>query len=84
MKTLVIFYSFEGSTKFIAQTIANEIGAELLEIKPEKEIVSHGFMKYVWGGKQAVMKEKPALLPFDKNPRHRIFYLIPGSDLRIQ
>jgi len=68
MKTLIVFYSYEGSTKFIAQTIANEIGADILEIKPEKEMQSHGFMKYIWGGRQATMKAKPTLLPFDKNP----------------
>jgi len=67
MKSLVIFYSFEGSTKLIGETIAQKIGAELLEIKPEKEIGSHGFMKYFWGGRQAMMKLTPRLVPFSKN-----------------
>lgn len=64
----VIYYSFEGSTKFIAEIIAQEIGADILELKPEKEIKTHGFMKYVWGGRQVVMKIKPKLLSFAKNP----------------
>lgn len=67
MKSIVIFYSYEGSTKFIAQTIANEINADLLEIKPQKEMKTHGFMKFVWGGRQAVMQSKPDLLPLDKD-----------------
>ena len=67
-KKLVIYYSFEGSTKFIAQTIAQTLKADLLELKPVKEIHSKGFMKYFWGGRQVVMKIKPPLETLDKNP----------------
>lgn len=69
VKTLVIYYSFEGNTKFIAETIAEKLGADLLELKPEKELNSKGFMKYIWGGSQVVMGKMPKLQPFDKNPR---------------
>jgi flavodoxin len=68
LKSLVIYYSFEGNTKLIGDSIAKEINADVLVLKPEKEIQSKGFMKYFWGGKQVYMKEKPNLLPFDKNP----------------
>ena len=67
MKSLVIFYSFEGNTKLMAENIAQTAEADVLELKPKKEIQSKGFMKYFWGGKAAMMKEKPELLPFDKN-----------------
>ncbi len=50
MKKLVIFYSFEGNTKLIAENIAQAIGADLLELKPKKKMKSKGFMKFVWGG----------------------------------
>ncbi len=30
---------------------------------------SKGFMKYVWGGKAAMMKTKPELLAFENNPQ---------------
>ncbi|SES91453.1 flavodoxin family protein [Anaerobranca gottschalkii] len=69
LKTLVIFYSFEGNTKFIAQTIAEKLGADILELKPEEEIKTKGFMKYVWGGSQVVMGKMPKLKPFDKDPQ---------------
>ncbi len=69
MKILVIYYSFEGNTKFIAESIAKAVGADILELKPKKEMKTHNFMKYFWGGKKIVMKEKPILLPFDKNPQ---------------
>jgi flavodoxin len=67
MKKAVIFYSFEGNTKLMAETIAAAIGADLLELRPKKEIRSKGFMRYVWGGRAALMKIMPELLPFDKD-----------------
>ncbi len=67
MKPLIIFYSFEGNTKLIAEKISQTIGAEVLELKPKKEIKTKGFMKYFWGGKQVLTKVKPELLPFDVN-----------------
>jgi len=67
MKKIVLFYSFEGNTKLIAENIAKTIDADVLELKPKEEIKSKGFMKYVWGGKAAMMKTQPELLPFDKN-----------------
>jgi flavodoxin len=68
LKKLVVFYSFEGNTRFVAETIAGKVGADLLELRPQKEISTHGFMKYFWGGRQATMKKKPELLPIDKDP----------------
>jgi flavodoxin len=67
MKTLIIYYSFEGSTKLIAETIKNKLDADILELKLKKDIKTHGFMKYVWGGKMVVMKESPELEKFDIN-----------------
>jgi len=68
MKKIVIFYSFEGNTKLIAETIAKTIDADILELKPKNEIKTKGFMKYVLGGRQVTLKIKPELLPLDKNP----------------
>jgi flavodoxin len=69
MKTLVVFYSLEGNTKFIAQKIAEATGADVLELKPKKETVKpHSLSKYFWGGKQVMMKQKPELVPFDYKP----------------
>ncbi len=76
MKTLIVYYSYEGSTKFIAETIANEIEADLLELKPEIESNHQGIMKYFWLGKQVVFKEKPELMPFQLNPENYDFILI--------
>jgi len=67
-RILVVYYTFEGSTKLIAESIASAIDADILRLEVMKELKSHGFGKYLWGGKQVVMKSKPALKPLEKNP----------------
>lgn len=67
MKSLIIYYSYEGNTKLIANEIAKTLNADIMELKPVNEMKSKGFMKYVWGGKAAVMKKKPILNPLPHN-----------------
>ena len=62
-KALIIFYSLEGNTQFIAKHIAAKIWADLLQLHPEEEITSKWFMKYVRWGRQVVMKLTPQLQP---------------------
>lgn len=61
MKTAVVFYSMSGNTKLTAETIAENLNAELIEINPVKEYPNKGFRKFIWGGKSAVMGDKPKL-----------------------
>ncbi len=65
MKTLIVYYSLEGSTKAMAEAIQKKTGGDLLELKPIKDVNPKGFMKYVFGGRQAMMKSKPDLMPYD-------------------
>jgi flavodoxin len=37
-KILVMYYSLEGSTKLIAETIAKELDADSMECVPEQDI----------------------------------------------
>lgn len=67
MKKLIVYYSLEGNTKFIAEKMAHGLGADILELKPEKEIDPGSFMKYLWGGKQVTMKETPKLKEYEIN-----------------
>jgi flavodoxin len=67
-KKLVVYYSLTGNTKLIADVIAEAINADILELKPVKELKAESSMKYFWGGYQATMKKKPKLKDFDVNP----------------
>ncbi|KAB3536044.1 flavodoxin [Alkaliphilus pronyensis] len=67
MKSIVVYYSFEGNTNLIAEVMAEAIGADLLRLKPKKEIKSRGFGKYLWGGSQVVMNKKPELETFKQD-----------------
>lgn len=64
MKTLIVYYSLEGNTKFTTLELANIIGADTLELIPEKPIKAKGFSKFFWGGKQVVTNELPKLKPY--------------------
>lgn len=61
MKTAIVYYSMSGNTQQTAEKIANILGADLIRIEPKKEYPSTGFRKFLWGGKSAVMGDKPAL-----------------------
>ncbi|WP_101908687.1 flavodoxin family protein [Marasmitruncus massiliensis] len=61
MKSIVVFYSLEGNTRMIAQAIAKETEADLLELRPKQEIPKKGFRKFFWGGKSVVFREQPDL-----------------------
>lgn len=69
MKKLIVYYSLDGNTRLIAEAIASAIDADVLVLKPKKEINPKSLLKHFWGGRQVVMKQKPELLPFDKNPQ---------------
>ncbi len=62
MSTLVVYFSFEGNTKFIAEKIAETISADIVELKTSKKYPAEGFGKYFWGGKSVIFGEKPKLI----------------------
>ena len=65
-KTLVIYYSFEGNCKAVADQVVRLTGADTLRLMPIKESESKGFFsKYMWGGRQVLSGEKPELEPYD-------------------
>ena len=75
MKTVVLYYSFEGNTEYIATLLKDKLNADLVRVKPVKDLKNKGFSKYIWGGKQVYMNEKPKLIPFnvDINSYDRVF-----------
>lgn len=65
MKAAVIYYSMSENTKFAADKIAEKTHADVIRIEPVKEYPTKGAGKFFWGGKSAIMKEEPELLPYE-------------------
>jgi len=64
MKSIVIYYSFEGNTKLIANTVTDTVGSDLLRLQLASELKTKSFIKYFWGGKEVFVKRTPKLLPY--------------------
>jgi flavodoxin len=79
MRTLVVYFSFEGNTRLIAQKIAETISADTIELKTSKQYPKKGLGKFFWGGKSVLFGEMPQLLnqPIDMNPYDRILIGTP-------
>lgn len=79
MKTLIVYYSLEGNTEYVSGKIRYKIGADLLKLVPKKAYHDKGFAKFFWGGKSAVMAEKPELeeISVDLSGYDRIIFGFP-------
>lgn len=79
MKTLIVYYSLEGNTKYAAEKIAAALDADTLRLVPVEAYPDSGFRKFFWGGKSAVMAETPKLQPydFDADAYDRIIFGFP-------
>lgn len=62
MKTLVVYFSFEGNTKLIAEKIAETLNADIMELQTSKNYPTGGLQKYLWGGRSVIFGEKPELV----------------------
>ncbi len=65
MRDLIVYYSLEGNTEYVVNRIKEKTGADTLKLVPKKAYVDKGFAKFVWGGKSAVMGEKPELNDYE-------------------
>lgn len=70
LKKLVIYYSLDGNTKFIAENIALATNADLLQLKLQKEISRIPLIKQFMGGMQSSLKKRPEIDALDKNPEN--------------
>lgn len=68
-KILIVYYSLTGSTRFIADSLSNSMEADLLELKPLKELNPDKGTKFMWGGAQSTMKKKPKLELIEVDPK---------------
>lgn len=63
MKILVLYYSSTGNTRFVAETVANTIGADIEEIKPSANINTTGVGYVVMGLRQLLSQPEPKIEP---------------------
>ncbi|XHH08235.1 MAG: flavodoxin family protein [Candidatus Bathyarchaeia archaeon] len=67
MKCLVVYYSRTGKTRFVAETIASQLGAELEEIIDQKK--RSGSLGWIMAGKDASRKSLTEISPATKSPK---------------
>ncbi|MBQ3405162.1 MAG: NAD(P)H-dependent oxidoreductase [Oscillospiraceae bacterium] len=61
--TLMVYYTFEGNTGYVAELIRSSSGIETEPLKVDKEPPRYGFGKIFLGGKSAIFQEDPVLHP---------------------
>jgi flavodoxin len=69
VKTLIVYYSYEGNCALAAETLKELLNASVLEIETADEKKHRGLAKYIWGGRQVFSHRKPELKPcaFDQD-----------------
>lgn len=61
MKNLIVYYSYEGNTEALVNGLRQTVEADVLRLEPEKEKISKGIFRFVWGGMQVYMTKAPKL-----------------------
>ena len=56
-----------GNVRYVAEKVAKELGADLIELKPVKAYPDKGAMQFIWGGSAVTFKKKPDLEPYSFN-----------------
>ncbi len=66
MKSLVVYYSRTGNARYVAQTIASQIGADIEEVIDLKK--RSGVLGWLSGGKDAKQGKETEISPLTKSP----------------
>jgi flavodoxin len=68
MKTLIVYYSYDGNCALVAGRLAAALGADTLRLETADGKRRSGLAKYVWGGKMVFSRAHPALKPYSVKP----------------
>lgn len=66
-KCIIVYFSLDGNTEFVAGLIHKITGFDLIKIIPIKEFKYKGFLKFFMGGKMSVFGETPEIQDFEKD-----------------
>ncbi|MDR2939208.1 MAG: hypothetical protein LBV08_02695 [Clostridiales bacterium] len=77
MKTLVLFYSYSGKTRKLAEELAKKENAEIIEVKEKNK--RSKFNAYVFGSIAAVQRKQAEIMPIncDFSQYGKIIVLVP-------
>ena len=67
-KTLMLYYTFEGNTGFVAEEVAKAMDVTVERLRVEKEPPKTGLGKFLHGGASALTQGDPGLLPLENDP----------------
>ena len=67
MKTVVVYFSLEGHTHYVAEELAHYLGAETLRLETIKPYPEGKFAKMFLGGMSALLKQSPKLRDYTFN-----------------
>ncbi len=76
MKTIIVYYSYTGTTKKYVEYMKSKIDCDLLEIKPVEDMKAEGFKSYIIGGYKSFIKETPKLQDYNFNQDDYDFIII--------
>ena len=79
MKTLIVYYSMDGNTQYVADKVKEKVDSDTLRLVPKKAYNDKGMAKFFWGGKSALMAEQPELEDYsvDLSKYDRIVFGFP-------
>ena len=79
MKTLIVYYSMDGNTQYVADKVKEKVDSDTLRLVPKKAYNDKGLAKFFWGGKSALMAEQPELEDYsvDLSKYDRIVFGFP-------
>lgn len=66
MKILVVYYSKKGNTERLAKEISSKLGADIEKIIDKKN--RKGIFGFIFGGRDAIKKQKTEIETITKNP----------------